>query len=227
MLYIPQSRKRLVDPKIDAFLGYCFGSDPASTVVTKENGVYFWYFFLTSLYQNLYVVPARDIFNEWRNLHFMMIHGSFEFAAKELFERWSEADAKFKRVPALELRAPGNIEHCEAGAKNFLENVEHKKLDVLLSDLIITDQDDLGVAYHMSPLESQLGFIDYTITEVANALVNLDKASPQEMLDVFIATNHALYRDYVTPFNRKMSARNLDTKGFISYWEKQQKRSKR
>ena len=218
MPYITESGRKLIDNKIDALLQFAFGTDPAVAVVKSGNEIFFWYHFLETLYCKLCKeVTSTDPFNGMRYRHYNALHGALVCALEELFSRWSEGYIKYGLfVVQLEMHAPRNVEIYKAGVDGFLSILKREKLEELVEGLLKSFSPDF--------LSAKVGDINYAISEVANVLGNSGKLSHQEMLDAFVSINHALYRDYVFPYEKAAVAKNGDTRGFLEFWRTIQER---
>ncbi|OGZ11513.1 MAG: hypothetical protein A3C93_01200 [Candidatus Lloydbacteria bacterium RIFCSPHIGHO2_02_FULL_54_17] len=218
MPYITDTEKQTIDPAIDALFRYAFGADPEVAVVKKGNGIFFWYLFLHTLHSALQRRIMREHPADGMHYHdHNALQGVFSCALEELFYRWKEAYVKFGFVP-LEMHAPV-LEHVgayETGVVSCFKREVRSAIATHVDELVLTFSDEFtGV---------KVGEINYAISEVANALGNTERAPHQEMLDVFVSTNHALYRDSVFPYEKEAVTKNGDTRGFIEFWRVTQER---
>jgi hypothetical protein len=64
-----------------------------------------------------------------------------------------------------------------------------------------------------------VGEINYTISELANAFGNDDRATHQELLDMAIAAPYFLNVKYCGPYENEAINKNGDTAGFKKFFE--------
>jgi hypothetical protein len=212
MPYIIDKERRAIDPKIDALLKYAFGANPDVAVVKKENGIFFWYHFLDTLYIAL---GKRVVGGELtRKVHYHehnALHGVYQCALEELFNRWNEAYGECEFIP-LKMHAPAqeSVDAYTAGIANRFTKKTRLTIEQLVHDLVLSFSADF--------LGHNVGEINYAIAEVANALGNTKRAEHQEMLDAFVTANHAHYRTHVFPYEKEAATKNGDTRGFTEFW---------
>ena len=214
MPYLTAEGKKLIDPKIDALMDYALGSDPTQAIVTRGNGVFFWYFFLTMLYEKLRAsVVEADPANGMRYRHYNALHGAYACAIQELFLRWEEGYESNGFIP-LAIHTPNKTTTIayEVGIVVHLAPAVRRAIEAHAMNLVKSFSADF--------LNSTVGDINYTISEVANALGNMGIVSHQELLDAFATANQVLYESNAFPYEKTAVAKNGDTRGFIAFWNK-------
>lgn len=209
MPYITTGNRRAINPNIDALIEKLLFE---STDITRENGKYFFFRLLTVFYEELRnALAVRTAGKKARYQHYNELEGAFGCAVKELFRRWSEL-TKLK-VRIVDWNRVNTLAERSVSKKDM-------ELLRLLSQSIIEH-----FALSSCPSEDRLpntmaqtvGEINYTISELANAFGNNERATHQELLDMAIAAPYFLSAHYCGPYEDEAIIKNGDTAGFIMF----------
>lgn len=211
MPYITVDNKKPIDPEIKTLIKKLLIE---SMVLTRRNGKYVFFQLLTIFYEELRsAIAIRTTGGKARYQHYNELEGAFGCASKELFRRWSKLTRLKVRI--LDWNRVNTLAERSVSKKDA-------ELLRLLSQHIIEH-----FALSSCPSEDRLpnvmaetvGEINYTISELANAFGNNDKATHQELLDMAIAVPYLLNERYCGPYEDEAISKNGDTAGFKKFFE--------
>ena len=211
MPYISNANRKPIDPEIGTFIKTLL---IPTGIITRKNGKYFFFRFLTVFYEELReTIAGKTLAKETRYKHYNALEGAFGCAGKELLDRWSGLITLKPRLT--------DWERMEEYAARYVTSKDVELLR-MLSRLIVErfmiafceEEDELS-----SHLDTTVGEANYTISEIANAFVNERRASHQELLDMAIAAPWRCYERYARPYEDRVIVKNGDTAGFIRFHE--------
>lgn len=210
MPYITQSNKKPIDPEIAKLLKSIFSE---SIDMRATNGKYFFYRFLIIFYEELRrEIAVRTEGKKARYQHYNELDGAFGCAGKELLRRWSAARSLKTRIVdwnKLNTRANNAVSETHS-------TILRKGVRSIIERFALTS----------CPSENQLpimmaqtvGEMNYTISELANAFGNDNRATHQELLDMLIAAPYFLNEQYCGPYEDEAITKNGDTAGFTTFF---------
>ena len=196
MPYIdPTHARQKIDPKIAALNHYLLGVDGMKK--------YAFFLFLTSLFGALKKKIERSRPDGMRYFHFNHVFGAFDCGWRELWRRWGAL------TPQLHPRIIDWKECREEAGQHINEN-DAAKIYALVADI---------VECYDPEINTWVGEVNYTISEVANHLGNSKAATHQELLDIALAAANNIYFVHAGPYEDLAIAKNGDTQGFIHFNE--------
>jgi hypothetical protein len=211
MPYITADNKRPIDPEIGTLIRkFLVESD----VITKKNGKYFFFRLLTTFYEELRsAIAIRTADKKARYQHYNGLEGAFGCAGKELFRRWGELIQLKVRIvdwSKVDTLADSYVSQKDADLLRLLSHLIIERF-VLSS---CPSEDRLP-----NVMAQTVGEINYTISELANAFGNDDRATHQELLDMVITVPYLLNKKYCGPYEDEAISKNGDTAGFQKFFE--------